>query len=485
MDLLNLMREITAFILLIQWKTSDSTSHSIDATCQQQSEDVPDEWYSSHHRIPSPLHDLTAELSEAQSSLTVRWAINVDVTNRDLTGTWISWSEEYYNTRSSYRCEYKPKFSDQISLAGLQQLWFSFTVLNVSVCPSNKYEFSAYNLPTPDPGTDNHLKEFSLKAAEIQWNADISSVLHDDKIVVSFNVSSVADRHTIQLENPTGTLQTVEIKEGCNVEKCQVELKYTGPCEDLTIRITSHFEHCMSRKVQHKVNCTNRSALAIGVGCVLALLSVLLCCCIACQMLRWVRGSKRGVSVRVLLVYPAVDGVFQRAVMLLAQSLQSRAGVTVVIDVWDRGSLAEQGPLRWINTQAELADKVLIITPPQTADDLKSKLVPGVSDDMVSASASSLFALALNLVSSAAREPLGRDKFWVVNLRAEDQSARPELRGLRRFLLPRDSEKLHQKLQSCFSSFNVRSAFEKMEIHTDLLTCAQDNSQDQTPHLLP
>lgn len=93
-------------------------------------------------------------------------------------------------------------------------------------------------------------------------------------------------------------------------------------------------------------------------------------CALPGQMLRWVRGSKRGVSVRVLLVYPAVDGVFQRAVMLLAQSLQSRAGVTVVIDVWDRGSLAEQGPLRWINTQAELADKVLIITPPQTGTKL-------------------------------------------------------------------------------------------------------------------
>ncbi|KAK7146640.1 hypothetical protein R3I93_014181 [Phoxinus phoxinus] len=200
------------------------------------------------------------------------------------------------------------------------------------------------------------------------------------------------------------------------------------------------------------------------------------------QTLRWVRGSKRGVCVRVLLVYPAVDGVFQRAVMLLAQSLQRRAGVTVVVDVWDKASLAEQGPLRWVNTQAELADRVLIVTPPQT-DDLKSSLVPGVSDDTVSASASSLFALTLNLASSAAHDPLGRDKFWVVILRAEDQSVRPELRGFRRFLLPRDSEKLHQKLQSCFGPFPFRNALEKMEIHTDLLPCAEDHSRDQTPHL--
>ncbi|XP_056096424.1 interleukin-17 receptor B [Rhinichthys klamathensis goyatoka] len=488
MDLLNLMREIAAFLLLIQWKPSDSASHSFVATCQQQSHD--DEEYIYHEWNPSPVHDLTAELSESQSSLTIRWAINVDSTIRNLTGTWITWSEANDNTESSYRCGYKPEFSsDQISLAGLQQLWFSFTVPNVSVCPSNKYHFLAYNLPTSNTGTGSTYTK-TFKAAEIQWNAHIYSVLHDDKIMVTFNESSAADRHTINLENPKEILKTVEIKEGCKVEKCQVELEYTGPCEDLTILITPHFEHCKGiDEVQHEVICTNKSGLAIGVGCVLALLFVLLCCCITCQVLRWGRGSKRGVSVRVLLVYPAVDGVFQRAVMLLAQSLHRRAGVTVVIDVWDRASLAEQGPLRWINTQAELADRVLLITPPQT-DDLKSNLVPGVSDDTVSASASSLFALTLNLLSSAAHDPLGRDKFWVVNLRAEDQSEQPELRGFRRFLLPRDSEKLHQKVSrremcSCFSSFTFRNALEKMEIHTDLLTCAEDLSRDQTPHLLP
>jgi len=26
--------------------------------------------------------------------------------------------------------------------------------------------------------------------------------------------------------------------QGCEVEKCQVELEYTGPCEDLTILVT-------------------------------------------------------------------------------------------------------------------------------------------------------------------------------------------------------------------------------------------------------
>ncbi|XP_039530518.1 uncharacterized protein LOC120481126 isoform X2 [Pimephales promelas] len=403
---LNLMREIAAFLLLIQWKTSDSASHSIVATCQKQSDDYYEE-YIYRESNPSPLHNLTAELSESQSSFTIRWAINVDSTIRSLTGTLIRWTEpDDYRRYTIYKCGYKPEFSsDQISLAGLQQLWFSFSVPNGSVCPSKKYDLLAYNLPEPNPGTgDKYIETFKADfSAKIQWNAHISSVLHDDKITVSFSVSSVADRHTIQLKNTKETLKTVEIKGGCEVEKCQVEVEYTGPCEDLTILLTSHSEHCKDvKEVQHKVICTNQSGLAIAVGCVLALLFVLLFCgCIAY--------------------------------------------------------------------------------------DLKSNQVPGGSDDTVSASASSLFALTLNLLSSAAHDPLGRDKFWVVHLRAEDQSERPELRGFRRFLLPRDSEKLHQQLwrgEMC-SCFSVRKALEKMEIHTDLLTCGEDLSRHQTTHLLP
>ncbi len=95
--------------------------------------------------------------------------------------------------------------------------------------------------------------------------------------------------------------------------------------------------------------------------------SSVLCSCdlsLSDQIFRRARGSRHAGSVRALLVYPAVDGVFQRSVMLLAERLQRCGGVSVVIDVWERRSLAEQGPLRWINSQADLAERVLIVSPP-------------------------------------------------------------------------------------------------------------------------
>lgn len=79
-------------------------------------------------------------------------------------------------------------------------------------------------------------------------------------------------------------------------------------------------------------------------------------------------GLDTAKSVGVLMVYPAVDSVFQNAVMTIADLLQSHRELNVIIDMWQRGSLAEQGPLRWLNTQVGCAEKVLIILPPQYAE---------------------------------------------------------------------------------------------------------------------
>lgn len=125
------------------------------------------------------------------------------------------------------------------------------------------------------------------------------------------------------------------------------------------------------------------------------------------------------------------------------------------------------------------------------ADDLKSHLVPGMTDDTVSASASTLFALTLNLVSSAAHDPHGRDKFWVINLDHDNKSVQTELRGCRTFVLPRDLERLRQQLSgaeikspallTCFRCFHFKNALEHMEINT---VCAEANSLKEKPAFL-
>ncbi|XP_043089335.1 uncharacterized protein LOC122335507 isoform X2 [Puntigrus tetrazona] len=421
---------------------------------------------------------LTAELNETQSSVLIRWSINVDSSIHSLTGTRIIFY--FGESETYYRCQYQPPFtSRQISLIDQDQLWFNFTVPNVPVCPSTSYDVTAYNLPTPSEQGKEYGKKVQME--EVVWTPEMYSVLHGDKIMVSFKTSPVADRYVIQLSNGTHPLKTVTKGAECKVAKCVVELEYMenmGPCEELVIKITSHFEHCRAslRKNSLKVVCPKRSYLDISVGCVLALLFVILCCCIIYSSLVFfqrARGSRRAGSVRVLLVYPAVDGVFQRSVMLLAERLQSSGNVSVIIDVWERGHLAEQGPLRWFNSKADLADRVLIISPPPhtQTDDLKSKLFPALPDDAVSASASNLFALALNLVTSTAHDPRVLDKFWVIILDHNEKSIQTELRGCRMFVLPRDFKKLHRQLSEpvqspaqprCFRTYFCKQALEQL-----------------------
>lgn len=68
---------------------------------------------------------------------------------------------------------------------------------------------------------------------------------------------------------------------------------------------------------------------------------------------------------QLLIVYPAADCAFQHAVTVLAEFLQDCGDVKVVIDMWERERVAEQGLIRWIHTQAELADIILLILPLQ------------------------------------------------------------------------------------------------------------------------
>ncbi|KAA0713571.1 Interleukin-17 receptor B [Triplophysa tibetana] len=473
---LDIMRRVLVFILLIQHTTSNSISPKVVATCTRSNDSYP-EMYSQHLSNPSPLDGLNGELSECQTSFTVNWSINIDGSIRSLTGTWIALIIDPFDI-DSYRCDYQPSFtSEQNNLNGLQQLHFSFTVsvASVSVWP-NEISVSGFNLPTPNTESEEYIQHYTFTTQGFdcnvttkplcdQWDADISSVLHGEKIIVTFTTSSMFNRYTVTLAKKTQVLNTTEIKEVSKREKHREELTYTEDSEDLTVLITAtSFENDECKAALHEVNHTvNRSGLTVAVGFVLALLLILISCYIICKILGWCKRSGRSadaVCLQLLVVYPAADCAFQHAVTVLAEFLQDCGDVKVVIDMWEKERVAEQGLIRWIHTQAELADIILLILPLQHthAEDLKVVPAPVVSHHTVSASASPLFALALNLFTGSAHDPRWREKFWVVQLaeRKEKRSVPAEVRGCRMFVLPRDLQKLHQKI--CSRSNVQRSA---------------------------
>ncbi|TRY81849.1 hypothetical protein DNTS_011414 [Danionella cerebrum] len=414
-----------------------------------------------------------------------------DCSLKYLSGTWITFDD------SCYECEYEPPFTARpIPVSTVKEIWFNFTVPDV--CSLNTYFVTAANLPLPAPGSgDTYTKLTETDAFE--WKSEISAVYRDSKILVGFSSISGVETYSITLMDSTAIQKTADGKRDCTVSKCKVTLEYTGPCEELMIAILPHFVNCKEANdhaAHHKVDCTSRSLLLICVGCVLAAVFLALCCyimmpdvgifgrnCLGFQqekgqmvlelrestdkpvdkcggsmgdgahLRRRIFVSGRRVCLHVLLLYPPVDSEFQRAVLLLAEALQEH--VCVLIDVWDSTSLAELGPVRWINTNTHNAHRVLVITHSRESTDDRRPVAPDLKDPAVSASAEHLYMLGLNLLSNAAQEPKSLEKFWIVHLDLEKKkkkqcisSIRPEFRGFRKFILPQDQDDLILQLSN-------------------------------------
>ncbi|XP_041046688.1 interleukin-17 receptor B isoform X2 [Carcharodon carcharias] len=65
--------------------------------------------------------------------------------------------------------------------------------------------------------------------------------------------------------------------------------------------------------------------------------------------------------VKVLIVYSMDNTLFQNVVLTFAELLQRSSGIQVIIDMWQKRSIAEMGPAQWLALQKEIADKIIII----------------------------------------------------------------------------------------------------------------------------
>ncbi|XP_023283188.1 uncharacterized protein LOC111670627 [Seriola lalandi dorsalis] len=158
------------------------------------------------------------------------------------------------------------------------------------------------------------------------------------------------------------------------------------------------------------------------------------------------------VPVPVLVVYPAENSAFQRAVVTLAEFLQWHGSCNVAIDMWQQGKIAELGPMRWLAEQAKAAERVLIICPQPSSQPSHSSPDCSLPEPSIPAAAHDLYPLILNMVAGHAKSASDLGKFWVVQL-AEQSDKRPsnlslELRACKTFCLMKDLKKLCRKLHT-------------------------------------
>ncbi|KAG7472253.1 hypothetical protein MATL_G00107000 [Megalops atlanticus] len=171
----------------------------------------------------------------------------------------------------------------------------------------------------------------------------------------------------------------------------------------------------------------------------------------------------------VLVVYPAENRAFQRAVVAFAEFLQSHWHCQVAIDVWQRGRMSEQGPMRWLTSQMESADKVVVVCGRRAepwGTEPSPPSFPGLRDHAVPASTEYVFSLAVNMIGGQAHSPSALRKYCAVHLGEERPGACPPaaLAACKSFTLMRDVERLSRHLHGapvrgacCFPSARLGS----------------------------
>ncbi|KAM9751592.1 uncharacterized protein il17rb isoform 2-T2 [Menidia menidia] len=379
-------------------------SHEIKVKCEP-SYDFP----LTSDTPPSSVAALNVDLVRVGSKdmLNISWAINIDASIHNLAGTWLEVSME-----PSRICEYSPSFASfaKANAIEVEQMWFS-TLIKVT---HGIYMIEVQNLPLPPAESDTTPTVIEI---DVSPRSEVENMT-----VPAPSVESMPDRF-YSVEGVLDPAPSVE---------------------------------SMTDPVPSALRNGDYIILIFGV---LGTLTILSSCCVIYKICMHFAAStlcygklpeSSTAPVPVLVVYPAENAAFQRAVMALAEILQLHGGCTVAIDMWQRERIAELGPMRWLAEQAKAAKTVIIMSPQTERSSQLRRPLPShsIPDASVPAATHDLYPLVLNMVASHAKNSSQLAKFLVVHLSLQkDRSSLPlELRSCKTFYLMKDLKKLCKSL---------------------------------------
>lgn len=120
-------------------------------------------------------------------------------------------------------------------------------------------------------------------------------------------------------------------------------------------------------------------------------------------------------SIKVLVVYPS-EICFHHTVCYFTEFLQNRCRSEVILEKWQKKKIAEMGPVQWLTTQKQAADKVIfLLSNDSTTCDGNCDKKGGPCEN-----SQDLFHLAFNLFCSDLRSQAHLHKYVVVYFREGD-----------------------------------------------------------------
>ncbi|XP_038627566.1 interleukin-17 receptor B [Tachyglossus aculeatus] len=414
------------------------------------------EWTVKHHLTPGDLQNLRVEAVKADVEsesdpirVNISWKLREDASIRVLTATKICvLGKGRIQTFECVRCNYTDTFKSQTSPSG--DKW-QFHYVGFPVELSTLYFINAHNIPTANmnedapsisvnytsPGCLDGVMKFKKRCVEVGslWDPKLIACKKERSLEVTFTTSTLGTKYSIlvEMDDPVGVIKNFER----NQSRVSVTIPVPEESKGVTVQLIPYFPKCGNDCTRRKgtiLTCSEPgSNKTISVGSHLLLILpasfVVLWVLAAGIYLIWrhekvkkqvvFHATKLQPPIKVLVVYPS-DVCFHHTVCCFAEFLHDHCRSDIIIDKWQKRKIAEMGPVQWLATQKEEADKVIFLR--SSWDSTVCEVTCHKDTRCQSESSQDLFMLAFNLFCSDLKSQPLLHKYMVVYFSEENSS---------------------------------------------------------------
>ncbi|CAH7240631.1 Il17rb [Phodopus roborovskii] len=430
-----------------------------EPTIQCGSETGPSpEWMVQHTLTPGDLRDLQVELVKKSVApedfsilMNISWILRADASIRLLKATKICVTgKSNMDSYECVRCNYSEAFQTQTRPSGGK---WTFSYVGFPVEPSTLYFIGAHNIPNANmnedspslsvnftsPGCLNHVMKYKKQCIEAGslWDPNITACKKNEETVeVNFTTNPLGDTYSVLILQDIILGYTEVLKN--KLTRTSVAILVDGESEGAVVQLTPYFPVCGSDCIRREgkvVLCletstpfspdNNRSMLGGWLPLILVLLVATWVLALGIY-LTWRQGRSKKTSfptnmllplIKVLVVYPS-DICFRHTVCRFTDFLQNHCRSEVILEKWQKKKIAEMGPVQWLTTQKQAADKVIFLL----SNDVHSLCdsVCGQNEGSARETSQDLFPLAFNLFCSDFSTQAHLHKYLVVCLEGAD-----------------------------------------------------------------
>uniref|UniRef100_K7F670 Interleukin 17 receptor B n=1 Tax=Pelodiscus sinensis TaxID=13735 RepID=K7F670_PELSI len=286
------------------------------------------------------------------------------------------------------------------------------------------------------PGCKDNVMKYSRNCIEPTgslWNPNITVCKIVAEVEVNFTTSSLGTKYAILLQEceECDVSEKLEINE----TRTSVRIPVSDQSNNLSVQIIPYFPKCGTDCPRRKgtlTECVQNQAgdLAIGQQSILVGGKKLLKhnkiavwhlrVSVNVQLHTGSTDTKQMFflrtalqqPVKVLVIYPK-EICFHHTVLVFADFLHKCCQSDVIIDMWQKRRIAEQGPVQWLAFQKEVADKVIFLVSSYTNSECDAVCHKSIGNHKDNSEC--MFTLAFNLFSSDMKNMSSLHKYMLVS----------------------------------------------------------------------